>query len=120
MICKVTAGAILCAIFAAAGLIALTRADLLGAWGFAKQDKLEISAGVFIYKTSGQDAMIGDVDGIGLIDGNVKKYSIVNGNVYVAYICGKDGRLRYCVLGKNKRLTPLSEAQITNINWRTP
>ena len=70
-------------------LLLKTHNNLLDTWGFAKQTKQEIASGLYLYRTSGRDVMLGDADGVGLIEGNIVSYAVEGPKVYI--VVKKDG-----------------------------
>ena len=78
-----------------------TRQDLLDTWGFARQTRREIAPGLYLYRTSGSDVMLGDVDGVGLIEGNIVKYAVKGTEVFFAVKMEKASQIQYYIFESN-------------------
>ena len=98
-----------------------THRNLLGTWGFARQTRREIAPGLYLYRTSGSDVMLGDVNGVGLIDGNIVKYAAKGTEVFFAVKTERAGQIQYFSFGSDGRgVTSLGTNAFDGIVWETP
>ncbi len=100
-------------------LLYKTRNNLLDTWGFARQTKQEIVPGLYLYCTNGRDAMLGDADGVGLIEGNIDRYAVSGTKVYIAV--KKDGETEktYVVEKVNGGCFRLMNVdKVNGVEWR--
>ena len=60
--------------------------NLLEQGGFVQSGKIQVAPNVFLCRTSGHDVMLADGEGWGLVDGNIQRYAVMGGNVYLTYV----------------------------------
>lgn len=102
-------------------LLFKTRNNLLDTWGFASQTKHEIAPGLYLYRTSGRDVMLGDADGVGLIEGNIVMYAVEGTRLYI--VVKKDGEAEkpYMVEKSNgEHFRFMSVNKDNGVEWKDP